>query len=199
MNPFKNCFIENQILVKEIKITNFVTLKIVLAKPFGPIWLFFKKWSTPKIDEGGWRIPHQNNENYLSNAFFLLFYQNQLPKKTVSTIPVRECLGDDKKNKEKRQECRRSVLGGGISFLFKQFCKKIFRKFFFWAGNCNFAVNPFVTRRVQKKFATLLKLVSNVLICRAGHLRYFLIFSIIRNGFIAFYIRSIIYFCTSPI
>ena len=34
---------------------------------------------------------------------------------------------------------------------------------------------------------------------RAGHFRYFLIFSIIKNDFIAFFIKLITYFCTSSI
>ena len=34
--------------------------------------------------------------------------------------------------------------------------------------------------------------------CRAGHFRYFLIFSIIKNDFFAFFIKLINYFCTSP-
>ena len=41
--------------------------------------------------------------------------------------------------------------------------------------------------------------VSCVFTCRAGHLRYFLIFSIIRKDFLAFFIKLITYFCTSPI
>ena len=35
--------------------------------------------------------------------------------------------------------------------------------------------------------------------CRAGHFRYFLIFSIIKNYFFAFFIKQITFFCTSPI
>ena len=34
---------------------------------------------------------------------------------------------------------------------------------------------------------------------RAGHFRYFLIFSIIKNDFFSFFKKSITYFCTSPI
>ena len=34
---------------------------------------------------------------------------------------------------------------------------------------------------------------------RAGHLRNFFIFSIIKNDLFAFFIKSITYFCTSPI
>ena len=34
---------------------------------------------------------------------------------------------------------------------------------------------------------------------RAGHFRYFLIFSILKNDFFAFFMKLITYFCTSPI
>ena len=34
---------------------------------------------------------------------------------------------------------------------------------------------------------------------RAGHLRYFFIFSLIKNDFFALFIKLITYFCTSPI
>ena len=40
---------------------------------------------------------------------------------------------------------------------------------------------------------------TTVPICRAGHFRYFLIFSIIKNDFVAFFIKFITYFCTSHI
>ena len=36
-------------------------------------------------------------------------------------------------------------------------------------------------------------------ISRAGHFRYFLAFSLIKNDFFAFFIKLITYFCTSPI
>ena len=35
--------------------------------------------------------------------------------------------------------------------------------------------------------------------CRAGHFRYFFIFSLIKNDFFALFIKLITYFCTSPI
>ena len=35
--------------------------------------------------------------------------------------------------------------------------------------------------------------------CRAGHFRYFFIFSIMKNEIFAFFIKLITYFCTSPI
>ena len=38
----------------------------------------------------------------------------------------------------------------------------------------------------------------SVILFRAGHFRYFFIFSIIKNFFLAFFIRLITYFCTSP-
>ena len=38
-----------------------------------------------------------------------------------------------------------------------------------------------------------------VLSTRAGHFRYFFIFSIIKNYFFALFIKLITYFCTSPI
>ena len=39
----------------------------------------------------------------------------------------------------------------------------------------------------------------NMLVFRAGHFRYFFIFSIIKNDFVALFIKLITYFCTSPI
>ena len=47
---------------------------------------------------------------------------------------------------------------------------------------------PFVFRKVFRNFTV-----------RAGHLRYFIIFSIIKNDLFAFFITIITYFCTSPI
>ena len=41
--------------------------------------------------------------------------------------------------------------------------------------------------------------VVSLLPCRAGHLRYFLFLSLIKNDFFAFFIKLMTYFCTSPI
>ena len=46
--------------------------------------------------------------------------------------------------------------------------------------------------------AELLKVVE-ILKIRAGHFRYFLAFSLIKNDFFALFIKLITYFCTSPI
>ena len=45
----------------------------------------------------------------------------------------------------------------------------------------------------------MLVFAQTVMVSRAGHLRYFFIFSIIKNDFFAFFIKLITYFCTSPI
>ena len=61
-----------------------------------------------------------------------------------------------------------------------------------------------VLQRAQLAVSELWSLQSwantqKIQLARAGHLRYFFIFTIIKNDFFALFIKLITYFCTSPI
>ena len=96
-------------------------------------------------------------------------------------------------------------------FMFLVFFKSLFFVTLGCCPHCNFLFVfifcPFFKKNIFVKYLlmsniTFFQMALYKLVClmsRAGHFRYFLVFSIIKNDFFSFFIKSITYFCASPI